>query len=111
MSKFNLKEFDMFGEKKPVEQAVSGTETVVEDVQAVTATTVAKPASKSASTPKAVMPMMNIRFTPENYAYMRKEAATRGLSVIKLTNYIIDLYRSDPAHVHQNDAYQNEGNW
>lgn len=55
--------------------------------------------------------MMNIRFSQENYSYVRKEAALRGLSVIAFVNYIVDLYRSDPAHVHENPFYRNEESW
>ena len=93
MGKFNLDEFDVKKpakvEKKPVQ------EPKVEKKQNV----------------GVKVPMMNIRFSPENYDYMRREAAMRGLSVIKFTNWIIDQYRQDPAHVHHNDVYQNEEKW
>ena len=96
MGKFNLNEFDM-GKKKAKAVKPVEAEQVAEKV--VTQTSAKK------------VPMMNIRFSPENYEYMRREAAMRGLSVIKFTNWIIDQYRSDPAHVHNNDLYMNEENW
>lgn len=98
MKKFNLNEFDMTREEKdtPVSTPVIADKTAGIAVHA---------------SPAIKVPMMNIRFSPENYDYMRREAAIRGLSVIKFTNWIIDQYRSDLSHVHQNDLYQNENNW
>ena len=96
MGKFNLKEFDMGSKKQKTEKPVEEKQVAVKSV------------TKNSADK---MPMMNIRFSPENYEYMRREAAMRGLSVIKFTNWIIDQYRSDPAHVHINDVYMNEENW
>lgn len=91
MGKFNLNEFDG-------EQAV--------DQPAKAAKT------KAAGAPaKAKMPMMNIRFSPENYQFMRREAALRGVSVIYFTNWIIDQYRAVPGNEHKNDLYQAEEKW
>lgn len=56
-------------------------------------------------------PMMNIRFTPENYAYMRQEAAMRGLSVTAFTNWLVDQYKADPKNVHTSGVFQDETNW
>ena len=105
MAKFNLDEFEF--EEKTVNSKKSNTkkEVVEEPVQAKN---VASMPVKSSS---GKMPMMNIRFSPENSDYMRREAAIRGLSVIKFTNWIIDQYRQDPNHVHVNDLYLNEENW
>ena len=96
MSKFNLDEFGDFGE------------TAAESKAAAPKKAVKKKAAKPAEGP---MPMMNIRFSPENYRYMREEAAIRGLSVTKFTNWIIDEYRQDKSHVHVNPLYQNEAEW
>lgn len=112
MPKFNLQEFDGYGRSTRVVETVNSAQTVKEEnpVAVTTAKTGGTKSLQQSDTVKTV-PMMNIRFSPENYAYMRKEAAMRGLSVIKFTNYIIDQYRSDPSHVHQNDVYQDESKW
>lgn len=60
---------------------------------------------------KGKAPMMNIRFTPENYDYMRRESAVRGLSVTGFVNWIIDAYKADPDHVHENPVYGNPEKW
>lgn len=60
---------------------------------------------------KKKAPMMNIRFSAENYDYMRKESAIRGLSVTAFTNWIINEYRKDPRNVHENPLFENEALW
>lgn len=102
MGKFNLDEFDFESDK--TKQTPKGKKPA-ESKQQAAVPAVQAPASAGK------VPMMNIRFTPENYAYMRQEAAMRGISVIKLTNWIVDQYRQDPSHVHTNPLYQNEEAW
>ena len=46
------------------------------------------------------LPTMNVRFSEENYAYLRKEAPIRGLSMSAFLNLLIEKYRSNPKHVH-----------
>lgn len=110
MAKFNLDEFEFDKPERTTKKATKKSE-VKEDVpvSAPVNQVPTKPAKTQQSAAK--MPMMNIRFSPENYDYMRREAAIRGLSVIKFTNWIIDQYRQDPNHVHVNDLYLNEENW
>lgn len=103
MAKFNLKEFDDFGARS------AGKERAFAQQQHA-APLVVQPQKEKAER-RAKMPMMNIRFTPDNYEYMRKEAAMRGLSVIAFTNLIIDEYRAVPEHVHENDVFQNPEKW
>ena len=57
------------------------------------------------------MPMMNMRFTPENYNYMRREAAVRGMSASKFLNWMIEAYRSNPAHVNYTDDFLSKQDW
>lgn len=45
-------------------------------------------------------PMMNIRYTPDNYVYMRRESMVRGMSVTAFANWIVDQYKADPKNVH-----------
>lgn len=56
-------------------------------------------------------PMMNIRFTQDNYAYVRQESAMRGLSVTGFVNWLVDQYKADPEHVHTSGVYQDEAAW
>lgn len=67
--------------------------------------------ANTASQGKQKVPMMNIRFTPENYAYVRQESAMRGLSVTAFVNWIVTQYRDDPSHVHTSGVYQDESAW
>ena len=108
MAKFNLDEFEFEKPERATKKStVKKAEPKAETNPVKSAST---PTAKTQNT-GAKMPMMNIRFSPENYDYMRREAAIRGLSVIKFTNWIIDQYRQDPNHVHVNDLYLNEENW
>lgn len=85
--------------QKPVEQKKADKQTTVKTTSV----------QSKKSTEKA--PMMNIRFTPENYAYMRQESAMRGLSVTGFTNWLIDQYKSNPENVHTSGVYKDESNW
>lgn len=60
---------------------------------------------------KEKAPMMNIRFTMDNYAYVRQESAMRGLSVTGFVNWLVDQYKADPSHVHTSGVYKDEGAW
>ncbi len=62
-------------------------------------------------TPKPKAPMMNIRFSPENYAYLRMEASIRGLSVTAFVNWIVNSYKEIPGNVHDNPVYNNPDLW
>lgn len=57
------------------------------------------------------LPTMNMRFSPENYEYIRRESAVRGLSATGFVNWLIETYRSDPAHVNYSDAFEQTAKW
>lgn len=57
------------------------------------------------------LPTMNMRFTPENYEYMRRESAVRGMSTTAFVNWLIESYRSNPAHVNYTDDFQQNADW
>lgn len=57
------------------------------------------------------LPTMNMRFTPDNYEYMRREAAVRGLSTTAFVNWLIESYRSNPAHVNYTNDFQDHADW
>lgn len=60
---------------------------------------------------KKKAPMMNIRFSPENYDYLRSESSIRGLSVTAFVNWIVDAYRKNPKNVHKNPYFENPSSW
>lgn len=103
MAKFDLENEEFGMDKKKVVSSEKnedmGTDTTVSTVTVASQTVLKK------------APMMNIRFTPENYDYMRREAAIRGLSVTAFTNWIINAYKADSNNVHENPIYRNEENW
>lgn len=51
-------------------------------------------------------PMMAMHFSTANYDYIREEAAARGTSATMVVNKIIELYRSDPSHVHKRSVIE-----
>lgn len=57
------------------------------------------------------LPTMNMRFTPENYEYMKREGAVRGMTATKFVNWLIESYRSNPAHVHYDDSFKDTEGW
>lgn len=57
------------------------------------------------------LPTMNMRFTPDNYEYMRRESAVRGMSTTAFVNWLIESYRSNPAHVNYTDDFQQNADW
>lgn len=57
------------------------------------------------------LPTMNMRFTPENYEYMRRESAVRGMSTTAFVNWLIESYRSNPVHVNYTDNFQQNADW
>ena len=57
------------------------------------------------------LPTMNMRFTPDNYEYMRREGAVRGMTTTAFVNWLIETYRSDPKHVHYTDDFKEDEGW
>lgn len=106
MAKFNLKneKFGMDEKKDDKKNIGAGSSNDVVSTTTTSTAAITQPVMKKA-------PMMNIRFTPENYDYMRRESSLRGLSVTAFTNWIINAYKADSKNVHENPMYLNEENW
>lgn len=116
MGKFNLDESFNLGKgrkesKKVDKESVSAisvdTEEQVEEVTA--GTSVGLTSTRGRKGQK--LPTMNMRFTPENYEYLKREGAVRGLSATAFVNWLIETYRANPAHVHYNDDFKDTEGW
>lgn len=57
------------------------------------------------------LPTINMRFSEENYEYLKREGAVRGLTRTEFVNWLIESYRSNPAHVHYDDSYKTTVDW
>lgn len=57
------------------------------------------------------LPTMNMRFSKENYEYIKREGAVRGLSATAFVNWLIETYRSVPEHVNYTDDFQKTEDW
>ena len=104
MAKFNLKEFDDFGARS------AGKERAFAQQQHA-APVVVQPQKEKAEK-RAKMPMMNIRFTPDNYEYMRKRDTLFSLRRFELLGAISLLspeyllsYERRPSHEEPPDHF------
>ena len=57
------------------------------------------------------LPTMNMRFSKENYEYIKREGAVRGLSATAFVNWLIETYRSVPEHVNYTDDFRKTEDW
>lgn len=111
MGKFNLQgeSFGMKEKKQAVKAPEKGQKSMQSDSSIKSSHEVKKAVKTRNMTYKGHMqkaPMMNIRFTPDNYAYVRQESAMRGMSVTGFVNWLLDEYKADPSHVHDSGVYQ-----
>lgn len=92
--KFNLAEFTK-DEEDQVETPVQAEPTATDAAESV----VSAPVQKAGKKPTGYK-MVNIRFTKENAEYLRKESAVRGMNMTSFVNWLVDIYKADPSHVH-----------
>ena len=118
MGKFNFgkDDFAIHASKKSAvkdDKFVSSenTKKVGETVKSADVDTVSGTGSSTRGRKGQKMPMMNMRFTDENYDYLKRESAVRGKSVSGFVNWLIETYRSDPKHVNYTNDYKEYEQW
>ena len=111
MGKFNLdeEEFQVGKEKKSKKQETKQGPKQEAGAEVVSAVPSGLTGTRGRKGQK--LPTMNMRFSPENYEYIRRESAVRGLSATGFVNWLIETYRSDPAHVNYSDAFEQTAKW
>lgn len=111
MGKFNLdeEEFQVGKEKKSKKQETKQEPKQEAGAEVVSAVPSGLTGTRGRKGQK--LPTMNMRFSPENYEYIRRESAVRGLSATGFVNWLIETYRSDPAHVNYSDAFEQTAKW
>lgn len=111
MGKFNLdeEEFQVGKEKKSKKQETKREPKQEAGAEVVSAIPSGLTGTRGRKGQK--LPTMNMRFSPENYEYIRRESAVRGLSATGFVNWLIETYRSDPAHVNYSDAFEQTAKW
>lgn len=115
MGKFNFGEDDFNLDKKKGVAKTEVEQVVESNVKAgpVQNTSIQQPSGMAGTRGRkgCKLPTMNMRFSEENYEYMRREGAARGMTATGFVNWLIETYRSNPAHVTYNNSFKDNEGW
>lgn len=113
MSKFSFDEDDFSLDKKAKKVSDKSDANEVVEEQSVSQNVVTQPSGMTGTRGRKgqKLPTMNMRFSVENYEYMRREGRARGMTATSFVNWLIETYRSNPAHVTYNNAFKDTEGW